>query len=402
MANTEVEVGVARQGSLRANNLSLAARFIYRSATPVARVDVANATGMTRSTASRLVDDLVSGGIVSESAPTLTNRRGRPAVPLRPAAGTLVALGLEINVTHMAARLVDLTGDVIDAADEMGDFIGADPAELIARLARMGRQVLDARPEGTRLAAIRVALPGLVDSTTNVLLRAPNLSWHNIAAGELLREAGLTEVGEVDFGVANEADCAAFYVGHDAPGRPSAFNDFLYLSGETGIGSALLRSGRVALGTRGWAGEIGHVCISPDGPLCRCGARGCLERYAGTGALIERAGVDDISDFQALVAAGDHDALISLDEAGRALGIALSNALNLLDETTIVLGGDLALFIDHYRPLIERELETRHLARAFVDVQLSAATPDHAAPALGAAYSGLDRVLAEPSRWCDA
>ena len=397
MGNSE-DAGVARQASLRANNLSLAARHIFRSKAPVARVDVANATGMTRSTASRLVDDLGAAGLVAESAPEATNRRGRPATPLHPASRSLVALGLEINVTHMAARLVDLTGEVLGEADELGDFVDKEPAELFGRLAAMARTLLAGLPDGARLAAIRLALPGLVDRD-GMLLRAPNLNWRNVCPRELLRDGGLTEVDTVHFAALNEADCAAFYVGHDAPGRPSALGDFLYLSGETGIGSALMRSGRVALGARGWAGEIGHVCISPDGPLCACGARGCLERYAGTRALVERAGVETIEEFHALFADGDPDAATSVEEAGRALGIALSNALNLLDETCVVLGGDLALFIDEYRPLIERELATRHLARAFVDVTITDATPDHAAPALGAAYRGLDRVLEEPTPW---
>lgn len=391
---------VARQGSLRARNLALAARFIFRSTTPVARVDVANATGMTRSTASRLVDDLVSGGIVVESAPNMTNKRGRPAVPLSPAPGTLMALGLEINVSHMEARLVDLTGDVIGADDVEDDMVASEPAEVFKRMAKMAGKLLDEMPAGATLAAIHLALPGLVDQRTGLLLLAPNLDWHDVDPRALLRDGGLEEVDTVDFGVVNEADAAAIFVGHTAPGRPSKLGDFIYLSGEAGIGSALVRSGRVSLGRRGWAGELGHVSIYPDGPLCGCGARGCLERYAGTRALTEKVGLETIEEVHAALLDGDEKALAATNEAGRALGIGIATALNLLDETTVVLGGDLALFADHYLPLIEEELETRHLARAYVDVRLEAATPDHAAAALGAAYRGLERVLDDPARWC--
>ena len=112
----ESSSGVARQGNLRASNLSLVARQIYASRTPMARADVAKATGMTRSTASRMVDELVAAGIVAESDPVPSNRRGRPSVPLSPHGGTLLALGLEINVGHSAARLVDLAGAVVAEA----------------------------------------------------------------------------------------------------------------------------------------------------------------------------------------------------------------------------------------------------------------------------------------------
>lgn len=395
----EPSSGVARQGNLRASNLSLVARRIYASDTPLARADVAKATGMTRSTASRMVDELVAAGIVTESEPVPSNRRGRPSVPLHPRAGTLMALGLEINVGHSAARLVDLGGTVVAEADLLEDHVGADPARTLAQLAALGRDCLAAMPPGATLVGIELAVPGLVDAATNMLLRAPNLGWRNVDPRPFLRDGGLPQVESVAFGVTNEADSAAIYVSRERPGHPGDLGTFLYLSGEAGIGSALVSDGKVSLGTRGWAGEIGHVCISPDGPRCGCGATGCLERYAGTRALTELVGVSTIDEVRQAYLDDDPRAVDAIREAGRALGLALANAGNLLDITTVVLGGDLALFTEQYRPQIMHELDTRLLARPFAEPTLLAVPPDHATPAFGAAYIALERVLDDPGRW---
>ena len=395
----ESSSGVARQGNLRASNLSLVARQIYASRTPMARADVAKATGMTRSTASRMVDELVAAGIVAESDPVPSNRRGRPSVPLSPHGGTLLALGLEINVGHSAARLVDLAGAVVAEADLLEDHVGSDPAAALAQLAQLGRACLDRMPDGATLVGIQVAVPGLVDAATSVLLRAPNLGWRNVDPRPLLRDGGLPEVDAVGFGVTNEADSAAIYVSRERPGHPGPLETFLYLSGEAGIGSALVSNGKVSLGSRGWAGEIGHVCISPDGPPCGCGATGCLERYAGTRALTQLVGVETIEQVRLAFREGDPGAVAAVDAAGRALGLALANACNLLDITTVVLGGDLALLAEEYRPHILRELDLRLLARPFSDPEVLAVPPDHATPAFGAAFIALERVLDNPARW---
>ena len=91
--------------------------------------------------------------------------------------------------------------------------------------------------------------------------------------------------------IGNEADLAARTVAESAPGRPGDLSDFIYLSGEIGIGGAVVVDGRGMAGRHGWAGEIGHVSVDPDGPACPCGSTGCLERYAGKDAILSAAGL---------------------------------------------------------------------------------------------------------------
>lgn len=168
--------GAATQASLRERNLSLVLSQVAGCDSPTSRADVAALTGLTRSTVSRLVDELVAAGLVDEGDPVTGGQRGRPAVPLEPAAGTLVGLGLEVNVWHVAAHVVDLRGQSISNRIVEGDFVNSDPAPVLAQLVEVGvaclAQARELHPH-LRLAGVQLALPGLVGGAT--LLRAPNL-----------------------------------------------------------------------------------------------------------------------------------------------------------------------------------------------------------------------------------
>lgn len=388
----------ARQSRLRSLNLATVLAAVYAAAEPPSRADVASATGLTRSTVSRLVDELLAAGLLAEREPVIGGQRGRPAVPLVPASGTWLGLGLEVNISHLAARLIDLAGNVVGERYVARDR-AATPAEDLAAVSALGRELLASAPGGARLAGVQVALPGLVDAARGVLLRAPNLGWRDVAAADLVADA-LT-VPRASVGIGNESDFAALTVARVAPGRPSALSDFLYIFGEVGIGSALVRHGQLVSGRHGWAGEIGHVCVDPDGGVCGCGARGCLETVAGQRALNAAAGVPDADALAAALASGDARARAAVDAAAHALGLAVSGALNLLDVSLVVLGGHLGERLDALLPVLAPELSGRVLSAPFDPPTVAAVSLDAAPPALGAAYAALERVVRDPAAWLD-
>ena len=278
----------ARQSTLRTANLALVARRVLSSPEPVSRADVAAATGMTRSTASRLADDLVAAGILAELDPAPATGPGRPAVPLAPPRGTFMALGLEVNAVHMAVRAIDLSGQVLAEHVVVDDFAGSDPAEVLPRLAALTTDVLalDA-VRRARKVGVALALPGLVYHDR--LLRAPNLAWRDLAPAPLLADALAPD--SLDLHLGNEASFGALTAGRTRPAGPYSTPSCIYLSGEIGIGAALVREGRLVEGDHGFAGEIGHIQVDPDGPECTCGNRGCLERYAGRRLILAAAGL---------------------------------------------------------------------------------------------------------------
>lgn len=384
----------ARQSTLRSLNLALVARAVFARPGEVNRADVAHATGMTRSTVSRLVDQLVAGRILAEDDPVRAGR-GRPGVPLRPAAGTVVSLGLEANVGYLASYAVDLSGTVLARRWDPVDLAGSDPKATLSRLADLGRATLARIPRSTRLVAVRIALPGIVDHAAGTLLRAPNLGWSGVDARGPF--AALAEPALI--AVDNEADCAALTVAQPAPGQADDGESFLYVSGNVGIGSATVVQGRVSPGPHGWAGELGHVCVDPDGPRCGCGATGCLEAVAGTRALLAAACEPDWVALRGAIEQQQPQAIRAVHSAGRSLGIALAGALNLLDLSHVVLGGPLADLMDALAPPLRAELDARVLAAPFEPLTLEARTSADAPGALGAAYQGILDVVADPAAY---
>ncbi len=387
----------ARQSSLRETNLGLVAEAVLGSAVALSRSDVASATRLTKSTVSRLVDELVAAGIVDE-LDRVAPARGRPATPLVPGHG-IGALGLQVNAAGLAARVLDLRGRVVADAVTDEDLVGSDPAAALDHLSVLASRVLEQVAGRLRLVGAGLALPGIVSVGTGELLLAPNLGWSDTRPAEFL---GPDRLSGLSLRIGNEASLAALTIATPAPGRLGPLRDFIYVSGEIGIGGATVLDGKVQGGRHGWAGEIGHVCVDPAGPACRCGSTGCLEQYAGRRALLGAAGLDvhaTLADLVVRADRGDSHAKEAIARGAWALSIALASAVNLLDIPAIVLGGDLAAVAPHLQPELSRLLEPRIPTTRWVAPIIEIAPPDATAGASGAALALLQDVVDHPAQW---
>ena len=182
----------------------------------------------------------------------------------------------------------------------------------------------------------------------------------------------------------NEADLAA--LAELWSGGPA---DAVHVSGGIGVGAGILLGGKLFRGAGGRAGEIGHVVVEPDGLPCSCGGRGCLETAAGLEAMLRAGGTPDLD---ALVAAAPPDVLAGV---GRALGVALAGAVNLLDVPAVVLGGIYPRCGAALLDAVRAELTARVVSRPAVDVRFSALGAD--AALRGAATAVVHDLLADPS-----
>ncbi len=388
----------ARQASLREHNLSLLLSRITRSAGPPSRADLAVATGLTRTTVSALVDQLIAGGLVAELPLLRSLKAGRPAAPLVAANGTMAAVGVEVNVDFIGVRVLDLSRAALAEQIVVRDSRNTDPSSVLSDLADLYRITLDCLPRPLPVAGICLAVPGLVDAGRGPLRLAPNLHWDDVDVLGILGR--LLKIDDVPLTVANEANLAAH--AEEAALQHIGMRSFFYLSGEIGIGGALAGPEGSASGAHGWSGEIGHTTIDPGGRACSCGATGCLEQYAGQDALLQRAGLrtdQSLAELLELSERGSSAALAALGEAGTALGVALANAVNLLDVDTVVLGGVYAPLAEQLIPAIERQLQQRVLWHRWAPTRVQAAVVrDHAA-LTGAALAVLDAVVADPTSW---
>lgn len=389
----------ATNQNLRAHNLSLALRHILANPGAINRAGIAAQTGISRATMSRLVDELIATGLVEESDDKLpTGGRGRPTSVLSPASGTVIALGLQVNISVLGAYLVDLSGNVLARETLEGDFSGSDPQATLRKLARMGRRVLrEGREEGTTFLGSALALPGLVSGDT--LVTAPNLGWKNIPFDELTHPLHDLHVTLI----ANEADLAAFAVAHPRPGVPEGPASFIYVSGEVGIGGGLVINHQPLSGAHGWSGEIGHICVEPQGNVCSCGARGCLETIAGLKALCRAAGLEDESSARELTQLAGHSAKAqdALANAGHALGQALAGVVNTVDISQVYLGGLVAETALYLLPTLHEELETRVLQAPWYAPAIDILPSSEDLSLRGGAFQILEKILDDPIHWKD-
>ncbi|WNI19751.1 ROK family transcriptional regulator [Actinacidiphila sp. ITFR-21] len=362
----------------------------------VTRAAVAAEVGLTRATVSTLVDELLAAGLLEERGAQRPGTVGRPGTALALSAKGPAGIGAEIGVDHLAACVVDLRGTVRSRAeapaanrDRPAPAVLAELAELTARVAK------EAGNAGLRPVATTVAVPGLVGHDRGTVLRAPNLGWEDVQVAAALGERTVVE-NEANLGALAEL----WLGGHER------LADFVHVSAEIGIGAALVVEGRLFRGARGFAGELGHVPVRPDGPRCSCGANGCLETYAGEEALLRAAGVAAArggpAQLRRAAAAGAPAALRALAEAGAALGIALSGAVNLLDPQAVVVGGPLADLAPWLLPGVRRELAARVTDRQWRPEDLVVSTLGRDGVLRGAAYSSVRTVLDDPAGWINA
>ncbi|MFI9424604.1 ROK family protein [Streptomyces achromogenes] len=376
------------QQGMRRRNLARVMHAVSAEGS-LSRAAVASRIGLTRAAVSTLVDELIRWGLLEELGPERPGRVGRPGSALAVSGRGPAGIGAEIGVDHLAVCAVDLRGEMRARAVRRGGNRGRAAEPVIEELtALIHRVVAEAEQAELWPAGLAVAVPGLVARDGRTVVRAPNLDWHDTDLGALLPGGWPLSVdNEANFGA-----LAELWLGAGTPG------DFLHVSAEIGIGAAVVVDGRLLRGKRGFAGELGHVPVRPDGPPCPCGGRGCLEQYAGEEAVRRAAGLEPREDLVGLLAeragAGDEGVRAALRDAGTALGIALTGAVNLLDPETVVLGGALAGLSPWLLPALETELTGRTAGPA-CPVTVSPLGPQ--GPLLGAAHSVVRAVLDDPA-----
>lgn len=337
----------------------------------VSRPELAQQTGLSRATITMIVDDLQREGLVDEVGAG-SSSGGRPPMLLRLRESAAYAIGASlydyewlIVATDLAARVVDRERVTISA--DNADAALANLAQGIGRL----RSRLD---PGKLLPAVGLGPPGLVDMHSGVITSAIDLGWRNVPISRRIQqETGLPAIA------ANRSKVSALAVFWHMRETPN----LIYVSLGTGVATGIINEGRLLVGTNSSAGELGHVTVIPDGPLCECGNRGCLQqlvseraianaarqalREAPTGVLMERARnhPELLTAFDVLRAAEDGDAVAVsvVEQAAEHLAVAVANLVNLLNPQIVVLGGPLA----DASPLLVARVEagTRRRAMAY-------------------------------------
>jgi predicted NBD/HSP70 family sugar kinase len=301
------------------------------------QVELAGATGLSPATISNIVKELVALGVVTTST---TSRSGRRAVEVTLARRVGLVAGLHFSARHLRVAIADVGRTIVAENHVPLALEHRYDRELDRATLLLGDMAESVGVSIGDLMAVGLALPAPIDERTG-MIATPGLlrGWENVPVATALSdriqlpvfvdgEASLGGLAEARSGAARGSRVAAYIrVGHN-------------------ISAALLINGTVFHGVNGKAGQIGHVTIDENGPICKCGSRGCLDTLAGGPALLELfrddPGMQRIRDLLLRAEAGDASAKRVIADAGRHIGIATASLANLFDPELLVIGGELA------------------------------------------------------------
>jgi predicted NBD/HSP70 family sugar kinase len=394
----------ADHAEIRRNNLEVVLRHLsWRG--PTSRAGIASKTGLTRSTVSRLVNELIGLDLVKE---TTVDRggAGRPGTRLELDGRSILAVGMEINVDSLTVLVADIGGREVALQRRPYDAGRAGPRRSVTAVCRIYEAILTevqaASAAPPRIAGVAVAIPGLVDVEAGIVEDAPNLGWQDVDLRALVR-AQIPDPN-VSISVGNDGNFAALaeYWHGACAGTPN----LLYVTGEVGIGGGIIVNGDLLLGSLGRAGEIGHMTVDPHGPQCGCGRQGCWEAFVGLNAFLASIGgrpdgsgtPEDMVRAVAARASRNEPAVIeALKSLGFWVGIGVSNLINVFSPDVVVLGGYFASLSTWLLPTAYDVLLEHLMSAADPRSLLRVSTLGFSAAATGAAIQAVDQVLSNPA-----
>ncbi len=397
----------ADQGLIRKLNTAVILDVLRRLA-PLSRAELAAHTGLNRSTVSIIVNSLIEEGFVQETD-LQSSRVGRPGMllVLNPRGG--FAVGVEIGVNFISVVLTDFVAQVL-----WHQRLPSNPAEsqitLLERAANLTQQALErGMALGLRPLGLGLGVPGLVDIHQSELIFAPNLQWRNVP----LRAMWSQRFGLPVF-VENDGNAAA--LGEYYFGAARGVEDFIYLSAGVGLGGGIVLGGKLFRGSTGYASEVGHMTVNPNGELCGCGKRGCWETLVSPVAVArfarrrleagEHSAIREIAhgnlgaiNFDIILQAaqdGDSLALDALHETACYMGTGIANLINVFNPQLVVIGGELSRASSLLLPTIKEIACQNALRESCENLQIVGSAHGEEACVMGAIALVLDDILREP------
>ena len=373
---------------VRRRNLSSVLTLVHRHRA-LSRAELTRSTGLSRSTTKDLVEELVARGLVDETPASSVSQVGRPSAIVRPG-DRVLAVTVTPEVDAVTVGVVAMGGAVLDMVRCPTERVPT-AADTVAIAAEAVNRIRRGLQKGQTLTAVGVAVPGLVHGRESAVQLAPNLDWHDVEIGQMLSAAM-----ELPVYAANDANVGA--IAEHLFGNHLDADHLIYVNGgPSGIGAGFVVAGGLLEGVAGYAGELGHTYVGGR-EMCHCGSVGCLETEVTQPPLVRLlAQLDSMpGGTQSCPSSAESEVL---DRQARALGIALGNAINMLNPRLIVLGGFLRIFPACAAAVLRAELARRSMGAPRDLVRVVPATLGADTLVIGAAELAFAPVLTDPGRF---
>lgn len=392
---------------IRDLNIALVTDVIRRHG-PISRVEIARQTKLGKSTVTGIISQLLAEGLVREVG-SAESSGGRRAVLLALNADARYVLAVKVGPERVTAALADLNAVIRKRAVEL---TRQKPEEIISFIESAVRRVVaETGVEWTRILGLGVVLPGIVDPNTGTSVSSYFLDWADMPLRSLLEE-------RLGIHVFLDNDANAMTLAEQWFGSGRGFRNLIGVTLGIGIGSGVIIDGRLYRGATAGAGEVGHITIDENGPVCKCGNKGCLETLAADGAIVRRAreelerikgdhlllqscgGKLDLLTREMVIdaaKAGDELCRALITEAGRHIGTGLATVVNIINPEAIIIGGEAAV---QAGPLLLEPIAEAVRERAFSNLadslRILPAALGNDGWLIGAAAEVLDEVFKLP------
>jgi glucokinase-like ROK family protein len=389
--------------NIKSFNKHAALDLIRFSAGGLSRTDLAEKLGLTRAALSLIVNELLKSGVVQEAA-IRSAPNGRPPVTLEinPEKGVVGAI--DMGATHMTVALGDFTARILEEVEIPFD-INKGPEVCLGEADRVLITLLNSQGLGiSDICAVGVGVPGPVLMREGMVIAPPLMpGWDRFPIRSTLEARWRCPVT-----LNNDAELGA--LGEWAYGAGRGEKNLAYIKVGSGIGAGLIINQQIYGGTTGAAGEIGHLTIDENGPMCNCGNRGCLEAFAGGRAITEQARVlvrsgkrtllselppEKISVFEVAEAArrGDLHAQEILRRAGNFIGIAIAGLINLFNPSVVIIGGGVSQAGDILTAAIREAVRERAMRASGQSVRITTGMLERRSLLIGAIVQAVNVAI---------
>lgn len=344
----------------------------------ISRTEISTITGWSKAKTSQEIRSLVGKGYLVEVGEGVSQGGRRPGLlKINDQLGYLV--GLDIGATSIDAVIADVGGKVLQRRFAAAD-VRQSPDEFLGRCSDLILEMVNAQGcHHDQILGIGVGVPGPVDFSRGVLVAPPLMpDWENFLIRDFFQHTFPLAYVVVD----NDVNIMA--LGEQRAGDGIGVDHFIFIKIGTGIGSGIISNGKIHRGNNGCAGDIGHICVDKQGPICRCGNTGCLEAMAAGPVITERAmqaakngsspllrqmmeangGILRPEDVNAACREGDQGALEIIRASGQMIGDVLASLVNFFNPSHIFIGGGIANFGNHLLVSIRRAVLRRSLPLA--------------------------------------
>ena len=373
----------------------------------VSRNEISNITGWSKAKTSQEINSLLAKGYLVEEGEGISQGGRKPHILcINDALGFLV--GIDIGATSIDLALTNVTGKVLQRRTETSD-VRQSPESVLGRCSEIVREMV--LTQGCRIdqiLGIGVGVPGPVDFSRGVLVAPPLMpEWENFDIRSFFTSTFTSAFVVVD----NDVNIMA--LGEQRTGGGISSDNFLFVKIGTGIGAGILSNGKIHRGAIGCAGDIGHICIDKQGPLCRCGNTGCLEAMAAGPAITQKAvraaqsgaspflarmmeankGVLRPEDVNMACRDGDKASLEIIRESGQMIGEVLASLVNFFNPSQIIIGGGITNFGNHFLVAIRRAVLRRSLPLATTNLTINFSRAGGDAGIIGALTLAMDYLF---------